>query len=466
MTANERLIRGVRWSCLGLLFLLVASLRHHLLWGERGPYPELLRRSLDAVETLCLVAFTVLSARAWLIGARAAGEARLPPRFVLGMSLPILLLAVAVPPFLSLDAVNYVLRGRIAGIHWSNPYVALARDFPGDAMMQFGDPGWLAFPLPYGPLLADLQAVVALVAEAAWFLPPLLRLMVGVALFKVLFLLCHVATAFAARRIAEVIAPERREALFVLVLWNPLLLLESVVNAHNDALATALTTLALAALVASREQRATVLLGLAACAKFVPAAVGPLALVHALRTRGRAALRPLLVGAGAVLALLVVWGLRYWRAPGALDFLARQSELGFSRWPWTWLASEGVSVGATLTVLRVLAVAAIGAGALALWRSSTPQRLCAAVAVALLALAVGGSSQFAPWYHVWWLPYALLFGRGWLLRAAIAVTCCAPLSYVVWTGLRRLDTPHIATQLLLALLVPLLAAIPRWRART
>ena len=458
MTAHERLVRNVRWSCLALLLLLLAALRHHLFWGEKGPYPELLRRSLDTLETLGLIGFTVLAARAWLLGARAAGEAALPPRFVLGMSLPILLLAVLVPPFLSLDVVNYVLRGRIAGVHLANPYVQLASDFPGDPLMGFGDPGWLKFPLPYGPLIADLQAVVALVGAAAFFLPPLLQLMLGVGLFKLVLLGCHVATAFAARRIAESIAPERRDAVFVLVLWNPLLLLESVVNVHNDALATAFLATGVAALLAQREQRSAVLLGLAACAKFVPAALAPVALVHALRSRGRAALRPLLIGTGIAGLLLVVWAARYWRAPGALDFLSRQSALGFSRWPWTLLAEPGP----VLTALRVGVVLTLAVATAAVWRRPEPARLCAAAAASMLAVAIGGSSLLAPWYHVWWLPFALTYGRGYLLRAAIAVTCCAPLSYAAWTGLRRLDTPHNALQLLLGLVVPLLAALRRF----
>ncbi|MEO6594497.1 MAG: hypothetical protein ABIP94_07070, partial [Planctomycetota bacterium] len=175
-----------------MLLLVVAGVRHRLFWGESQHLPFSLRLLLDALETACLVGFAWLGARAWLRGMAAVRNASPGPARLIAMSVPLLGIAILVPPFLTTDITDYVMRGRLMAVHGANPYVQVAADFPDDAFLAFGDAAWKQFPLPYGPLVADLQACIAWFAHLFAFLPPLVEFLFAVVVFKLVFATCLV----------------------------------------------------------------------------------------------------------------------------------------------------------------------------------------------------------------------------------------------------------------------------------
>ncbi len=453
--------RAVRQILFGLALLLLAGLRHHLVWGESPRLPFSLKPLLDAGETVCLVGFAWFGARGWWLGMQAVRDASPGTRALLRASVPLLAVAIAVPAFLSNDVADYVMRGRVLALHGGNPYLQVATDFPGDAFLEFGDASWKDFPLPYGPLLANLQGAIAWLGHCFSFLPPLGEFLLTVVLFKVVFAGCLVLSALLARDLGERLRPGSGDVAFVAVLWNPLLLNEGLATAHNESVVLLLLLLAVRAALALRLGASTVGLGLGVLAKIVPVLLAPLLLVWAVRNRRLAGLA-LGVAGTAALGALAWW--QFFREPGSLDFLQRQSGVKLGSLVWAAEALFGIPAGAGLTVGRafVLLVAAIVT--VQLWRAPTGERLVHGAACVLAAMVCLGLAGFGAWYHIWWIVLALLAGNGWLRRFAVAATVLSPLGYVVWTGWRTLGDVHQATGLAMGIVVPALVAFA-WRAR-
>lgn len=455
------LVRAVRMGVIAMALLVLAGLRHHLIWGNSPKLPFRLRPWLDALETSCVVAFACLAAVAWWRGMAALRHATLGPRRLLVLSWPLLVTAILVPPFLSADVVDYVMRGRILGVHGANPYVSLASAFATDPFVGFGDAGWKDFPMPYGPLIADLQGGVAWVAHCFSFLPLRTELVLAVLLFKLLFAACLVASAFVARDIAARLRPGSEDVAFVGVLWNPLLLNECVAQTHNEAVLLLLMLLMVRALLAGRAGVGAFALGLGVLTKIVPVVLAPLLLVLAWRTR-RA--RPLLLGASAALLLTAWWTWRFFLDPGALDFLRRQSAVVGASLAWGVSRATGVGIGELLVVGRAVVAAVVLALCVRVWRRPDPDVLLHCAAAALLTTIALGLANLGAWYHVWWAPLALLGRDGWLRRCALSAVVMAPIGYAVWTATRAYDDRFGWVQLSVGLLLPVAAATV-WRPR-
>ncbi|MBL8728496.1 MAG: DUF2029 domain-containing protein [Planctomycetes bacterium] len=449
-------LRRLVWFAVGAQLLLVAAgLRHHLVWGESERWPWLLPL-LNAGEALAVAGFVGLGGFAWWRGMGAVGRERLPLRRLVLLSVPILVAAILVPPFLSMDPIDYVVRGRVLAIHGANPYVQVANDFPDDPFLAYGDAPWKGFPLPYGPIIANLQGLLAWLAHGFAFLPRPGELIVAITLFKLVFASCLLGAALVARRIAAQIAPGSADRCFVAVLWNPLLLNECVANAHNEPVLLLLMLLAVAASMQARAGTAAVALGLGVLTKIVPILLSPLLLVQAARHRRLAALLGGAAVAGA-LAALSWW--QFFRAEGSLDFLRRQSSQNAASLLWSLQQLLGIDdARGLLWAGRALVVAVVVGGAVRLWRRPEPRVLLLATAATMLTLVVCGLTLHGPWYHVWWVPFALLTGRGFLFRAACIVSITAPLGYLVWAAARRHDDVSQWLTVTMGLLLPLLGA--------
>lgn len=459
-STEASILRRLVWFAVCAQLLLVAAgLRHHLVWGESARWPWLLPL-LNAGEALAVVGFVGLGGFAWWRGMRAVDHERPPLRRLVLLSVPILVAAILVPPFLSMDPIDYVVRGRVLAIHGANPYVQVGNDFPDDPFLAYGDAPWKGFPLPYGPIVANLQGLLAWIAHWFRFLPGPGELIVAITLFKLVFASCLLGAALVAHRIAAVVAPGSEGRCFVGVLWNPLLLNECVANAHNEPLLLLLLLLAVGASLQSRAGTAAVALGLGVLTKIVPILLGPLLLVQAVKQRRVPAFAAGVAVAGA-LAAMSWW--QFFRADGSLDFLRRQSSQNAASLLWSLQQLLGIDdARGLLWAGRVLVVAVVGVGAVRLWQRPEPRVLLLAAAATMLTLVACGLTLHGPWYHVWWLPFALLTGRGFLFRAACIVSVSAPLGYLVWAAARRHDDASQWLTVTMGLLVPMLGALP-WR---
>ena len=167
-----------------------------------------------------------------------------PPKYLMGITLFVAFVAGLLSyPALSHDLFNYIFDARIFTHYGQNPYLHAALDFPADPMLRFMH--WVHRPYPYGPTYLLFS-----------FIPSFL----GLNYFSVTFALFKAANA----------------ALYVLCVWllmkygntktaalfalNPLVIIEGLINTHNDFVAAAFTLCGLVVLSQGKRWSATALL--------------------------------------------------------------------------------------------------------------------------------------------------------------------------------------------------------------
>lgn len=132
-------------------------------------------------------------------------------------------LAVSYNAF-SYDLFNYIFDAKILSFYHLNPYQYKALDFPNDPMLGFMH--WTQRTYPYGPVWLAITAPLYLLGFS-YLLPTEI-------IFKLLMAGSFIGSVYYTGEILKKIVP--KYALFGMVFlgFNPLLLIEAVVSAHND----------------------------------------------------------------------------------------------------------------------------------------------------------------------------------------------------------------------------------------
>lgn len=124
----------------------------------------------------------------------------------------------------SYDLFNYIFDAKIFTFYNQNPYLHKALDFPTDPMLGFMH--WTQRTFPYGPVWL-LVTIPFSYLGLQYFLPTLV-------LFKFLMFSGYIGTVYFIGRILRKIAPSSELFSVVFFGLNPLVIIESLVSAHND----------------------------------------------------------------------------------------------------------------------------------------------------------------------------------------------------------------------------------------
>ncbi len=125
-------------------------------------------------------------------------------------------------PWLSHDFFNYLFDAKIVTFYHENPYFLRALDFPRDPWLRFMQ--WTHRTYPYGPVFLILTLIPSFLSFGKFLLDFLL--------FKLLFFALFATSIFYLAKI------NKKWAIFILT--NPLIIIEGLVNAHNDIVALSL----------------------------------------------------------------------------------------------------------------------------------------------------------------------------------------------------------------------------------
>ncbi|HEU5369556.1 MAG TPA: hypothetical protein VFU69_13875 [Ktedonobacterales bacterium] len=245
---------------------------------------------------LLLVAF-YLSAY-WMLRRAASSSEGLSERaaqiIVIFPILAMLILA-HLYPITSLDSINQAIQVRVLTVHHANPLLTPAANFSGDPFTTYDDTQNL--PSPYGPVSIILSAGPALLAGNNLLALALLEKMM-----PILFVLGCLRLVWL---IASRIAPHRRWQAVFLMGWNPLLLLETAGNGHNDSILLFFVLLAFYLLIAGPRWLTLPALALAALVNSLALIFLPL-LVVALWRASPPARRAIILPGSAALALALL----------------------------------------------------------------------------------------------------------------------------------------------------------------
>jgi hypothetical protein len=124
----------------------------------------------------------------------------------------------------SYDLFNYIFDARIVSHYHLNPYVHKPSDLFNDPMLNFMR--WTHRFYPYGPSWLILTVPLTFIGMD-YFLPTFF-------LFKILMSASFLGSCYLIYKISEKIFPENKIINVAFFAFNPLVLIESLVSAHND----------------------------------------------------------------------------------------------------------------------------------------------------------------------------------------------------------------------------------------
>jgi hypothetical protein len=327
--------------------------------------------------------------------------------------------AVLALPANTTDIMSYVALGRVALIHGVNPYLHP----PSEVLTDFLTYVTWDLPLPYGPLVIPPFMLAAWVSTKSVIL--------SLVVLKTVWLAAHVCSC---RILYGILTRARLEfpaAGVFLFAYNPLVVLEHLINGHNDGLMILGIVCSIWAVQRGRNTLAILAALLAVLVKS-PAALFSAPLL-ALLIRQRDV--PSLVRGGAISALaLAIVGVLFFPNGGAIAALTAQG----------WYAINSLHVlviqftEARWGFAEVFAVDRRVSGVLlivfALWRATYVRDVITLIREAthlFLALLIGYAAWFFPWYVTWVVPLAAMSASPELRRVVVLYTWTVLILYAI-----------------------------------
>lgn len=174
----------------------------------------------------------------------------------------------------SYDLFNYIFDAKIITHYHLNPYLYKALDFPKDPMLSFMH--WTHRTYPYGPFWLVLTVPLSFIGFG-FFLPTFF-------LFKLFTAGCFVGCVYFVEKILQKI--DSKNVLFGTILFalNPLVIIESLVSAHNDIPMLFLGLIGTWLLLEKKWLRGIVFMVLSALTKQTGVFLLPVGLAYALQT--------------------------------------------------------------------------------------------------------------------------------------------------------------------------------------
>ncbi len=168
----------------------------------------------------------------------------------------------------SYDLFNYIFDAKIITYYQQNPYLHKALDYPGDPMLSFMH--WTHRVYPYGPVWLLLTVPLSYLGFKIFLLTFFL--------FKFLMAISFVGTVFFIGKILRKVSPQHELFGIVFFAFNPLVIIESLVSAHNDIVMMFLAMSAIYLFINNKYVRSLILLVLSIGVKFAAVVVAPVLL--------------------------------------------------------------------------------------------------------------------------------------------------------------------------------------------
>ncbi|MDQ2995673.1 MAG: polyprenol phosphomannose-dependent alpha 1,6 mannosyltransferase MptB [Chloroflexota bacterium] len=356
-------------------------------------------------------------------------------------SLPLVLC----PYLFSNDIYSYIMNGRIAALYGGNPATTAPSVYAHDAFFPYLL-AWQSTPSVYGPVWTLFSHGLTLLIERTGG-----GLWLYLLAYKLTMLAAHLASTLLIWQIARAWKPGQQVYAALLYAWNPVVLIEFVGSAHNDALMICLVLLAVLCIQRGYWRSAVVALLAAALVKWIAVLLLPLWAIYWLRQQ--VTWRARLLVAGQLAAIVIIGATLSFvpygqvlqsvgaplRAQGAmqaensLDALVIRAgqealvRLGIAsaRAPAWRLAAEQVVMWCSKGLVLLAWLVAL----YAVWRRPTFERLLQASCWLLLALLLL-APVFRVWYVTW--PLALVALLDWRPagRAIASLVAAAPFLYI------------------------------------
>jgi hypothetical protein len=322
------------------------------------------------------------------------------------------------PPTLTRDLYHYALFGRMIVTRGLNPYVTSGNALADDPLWALSS--WRDYTTHYGPVFTGLSVVATWIGGGG---------PVGTALaFKTLAIAGGALAAWSATALAR---RDGRSGLLplLLVTWNPLALIETAGNGHNEMVMIGLALLGMVVIARGRTGVGFALVVASAHVKWITAALAGLVVVARLRELDGTRARARALGQFAAIAAAITAAVYapFWAGLGSIGALRR-----------LMIEGRGISGGGGLTPAALLPFAAVVALAIVVVARTGRRWLLELSAV----VSLGFVTFMFPWVLPWYLlPAAALLAVGPVSRLngglTIVVTGASMFVMAFWAVLIR-----------------------------
>ena len=401
----------------------------------------------------------------YLCGFRAVQSSTTPPlKLIVGVAAISGLLAVAITPFNSTDVYAYVNAGWLQAHYGLSPYASVVSDVPDWRAHEIFSAYWPNEPFIYGPVFARICKTLCWLGNGSLFYTVLWFKLANLVAFGLSGLLLY-----AAARRQKIARPDLSLYLF---LWNPLILLHVIGNAHNDIFTIVFLLLALHFVLIDRWLWVCTALVGSVMIKYMSVILVPFFFVLCWKKK-----RVVQGVAGLVLASVILWivclpyigAFRNVRYQGISLQFSDTTTCLFQSLSETYIMLTHLmpSLAGSLAGFQWFVKLLLGAifaivYAVAFFEAAkdeefTPSKLVGVSLMLLTLLLCVASATFYPWYLALLLPLACLLEQGhWLRVLAVVLTCVQMLSF---TGLAQ---AHVINYLVMIVL-PLVWVLRRYR---
>jgi len=429
-------------------------------------------------------------------------------RFIYGAIIVVMVICCAfyflTPANTATDMFSYASYGRLITVYFKNPYFVPPSAFPHDETFQWVY--WKNTTSIYGPVWMIASSILSLLSG-----PTQMDILLT---FRSIALLSHLINVFLIYKGLRLLGRSEKTVAVgtLLYAWNPLVLSESILGAHNDIFMVTFLVLGFYWLAKAEHDKTFLqprgyllpMLGftLATLVKFSAApalAVCVLALFFARLQADRKAgsivwwpaLRSALIATGSSLAMIIVLYAPFWIGHSFHDIISTVTSQPSSADSINSILSTFANYNnahqlpAYLSILKshklwsllniVAMLAPIALGCKFLWKKQDT-RTVTLIVIASFAGFLITAPWFFPWYLIWIIgivPFVLPIEKSRFTRATVVFSLVYSATaymgyYTTWVGWRQLmlNPPQILWSVLLNLIligVPLLAFFITWK---
>lgn len=162
---------------------------------------------------------------------------KINPYKIFTLSILVASLTIFSYPFLTHDLFNYLFDAKIITIYHANPYIFAPQFFQGDQWLRFMH--WVHRTYPYGPTFLVLSVIPVFLASG--------KLVLSFFFYKIFNALFYLIGVYSLIKI------DKKSAL--IFAFHPLIIVEGLINAHNDLIAVGIGLLGFALLIKNNEMK-------------------------------------------------------------------------------------------------------------------------------------------------------------------------------------------------------------------
>jgi hypothetical protein len=348
--------------------------------------------------------------------------------FVLIGGAGLALLLMPAYPIGANDVFEYLSQGELLARFGLNPMVHTLSEVPDLTWPRHII--WLDYVSYYGPIWSWIEAGIVKVVGTV----DLVRLVMA---FKLVAVMAYLAICSLIVRVLKDRSPRQVLTGLLIFAWNPLVLFEVAVNAHNDVLVGLFIVAGVWFWQQQRLLAMFAMLTLAPLIKAPAAVVLPLFMMAAWRSQPADGRRRLIVRGSSVIAAVAAGA--YLSLPEGLAGLTNLPRLGglytdsvatLIKLSVQLIAPEAIAAGAAL----VICLGVLGRYTIRQLRAinQTPDQVVVRAFNTLLLLLLFSIPWFQPWYWLWVLPLAAIYPRPNAPYQAALSTVCVTWTYVVY----------------------------------